>query len=104
RRLQQQGKRGLMKRLMTVSVLVTLSLFSAFLAEAQLPAFVPVTDQMLENPDPGDWLLWRRTLNSWGYSPLNQINKSNVGWLQLVWTRGMGPGIQEATPLGGGGG
>jgi alcohol dehydrogenase (cytochrome c) len=43
--------------------------------------------------------MWRRTLNSWGYSPLNQINKSNAGRLQLVWTRGMGPGIQEATPL-----
>jgi alcohol dehydrogenase (cytochrome c) len=28
--------------------------------------FTPVTDRMLENPDPGDWLMWRRTLNSWG--------------------------------------
>jgi PQQ-dependent dehydrogenase (methanol/ethanol family) len=61
--------------------------------------FVPVTDQMLENPDPADWLSWRRTLNGWGYSPLNQITKQNVGRLRMVWTRGMGDGVQEATPL-----
>ena len=67
---------------------------------AQAPTqFVPVTDKMLENPDPGDWLMWRRTLNSWGYSPLTQITKANVAKLQQVWTRGMGAGIQEATPL-----
>ena len=59
----------------------------------------PVTDRELLQPDPADWLMWRRTLNSWGYSPLKQIDRSNVGRLQLVWTRGMGPGIQEATPL-----
>ena len=23
--------------------------------------FVPVTDAMLANPDPGEWLTWRRT-------------------------------------------
>jgi PQQ-dependent dehydrogenase (methanol/ethanol family) len=70
-------------------------------AFAQNPAarFTPVTDQMLENPDPGDWLMWRRTLNSWGYSPLNQIDRANVSGLQMVWKRDMGAGIQEATPL-----
>src|SRR5438034_1698590 len=61
--------------------------------------FVPVTDAMLENPDHADWLMWRRTLNSWGYSPLDQINATNVRNLRMVWTRGMGPGIKEATPL-----
>jgi alcohol dehydrogenase (cytochrome c) len=59
----------------------------------------PVTDKTLAEPDPADWLMWRRTLNSWGYSPLNQITKANVGKLKMVWTRGMGPGVQEATPL-----
>ena len=62
--------------------------------------FVPVTDEMLLKPDPADWLMWRRTLDSWGYSPLNQITRTNVGRLKMVWTRGMGPGtIQETTPL-----
>ena len=31
---------------------------------------------MLQRPDPADWLMWRRTLDSWGYSPLNQIDRS----------------------------
>ena len=30
-------------------------------------------------PGPADWLMWRRTLNGWGYSPLDQINRDNVG-------------------------
>jgi alcohol dehydrogenase (cytochrome c) len=66
---------------------------------SHLANFVPVTDGTLENPDQSDWLMWRRTLNGWGYSPLNQITAQNVGQLRLVWTRGMAPGVQEATPL-----
>src|SRR5437867_2500872 len=91
----------LMRRLKTASVLVWTVLFNSYgMVGGQAPAaFVPVTDEMLQNPDPADWLMWRRTLNSWGYSPLDQINRTNVGKLKLVWTRGMGPGIQEATPL-----
>ena len=57
-----------------------------------VPKITPVTDAMLQNPDPGDWLMWRRTLDSWGYSPLDQINRSNVAQLRMVWTRGLGPG------------
>ena len=26
--------------------------------------FVPVTDAMLQDPAPGDWLMWRRTLTA----------------------------------------
>jgi glucose dehydrogenase len=69
------------------------------LAQPAPAPFVPVTDKILQNPDPADWLMWRRTLNSWGFSPLTQINRANVGKLKMIWTRGMGPGIQEATPL-----
>jgi len=61
--------------------------------------FVPVTDAMLQNPDADDWLMWRRTLDSWGYSPLDQIGRNNVGELRMVWSRGMSTGIQEGTPL-----
>ena len=34
--------------------------------------FIPVTDAMLAAPSPDNWLMWRRTLNGWGYSPLDQ--------------------------------
>ncbi|MCY3843397.1 MAG: hypothetical protein OXH69_07630, partial [Acidobacteria bacterium] len=32
----------------------------------------PVTDAELENPSDDEWLMWRRTHNGWGYSPLDQ--------------------------------
>ncbi len=69
-------------------------------ASAQPPDdFAPVTDAMLLDPSDGDWLMWRRTLDGWGYSPLDQIDRDNVGNLRLVWTRGLNPGSQQGTPL-----
>jgi alcohol dehydrogenase (cytochrome c) len=48
-------------------------------ALAQEDRIRPVTDAELETPSPDDWLMWRRTLDGWGYSPLDQINRENVG-------------------------
>ena len=59
----------------------------------------PVTDAELENPSDAEWLMWRRTLDGWGYSPLDQVNRDNVGELRLVWTRALGAGRQQGTPL-----
>ncbi|MCY4123147.1 MAG: PQQ-binding-like beta-propeller repeat protein [Acidobacteria bacterium] len=61
--------------------------------------FVPVTDEVLQNPDAADWLMWRRTLDGWGYSPLDQIDRDNVADLRMVWTRALAPGLQQGTPL-----
>ena len=66
---------------------------------AQNGDFEPVTDAMLENPDPADWINWRRTLDGWGYSQLDQINRDNVDQLQLIWSWQMSPGLSQATPL-----
>ena len=56
--------------------------------------FVPVTDAMLRNPDPADWLMIRRDYKANYYSPLNQITTQNVNDLRLVWSWAMqeGPG------------
>src|SRR5574341_913917 len=93
---------------------ITLSLLSATLlcaldstGHAQAPArptrtvsnFVTVTDQMMRAPKPEDWLIHRGNYQAWGYSPLDQINTSNVKNLQLVWSRVMEPGINQMTPL-----
>jgi PQQ-dependent dehydrogenase (methanol/ethanol family) len=43
--------------------------------------------------------MWRRTLNGWGYSPLTDVDKSNVAKLRQVWTHALGTGVQESTPL-----
>jgi alcohol dehydrogenase (cytochrome c) len=54
---------------------------------------------MLNNPPAEDWLMFRRTLNGWGYSPLTEIDKSNVADLRMVWTRALTDGSQTGTPL-----
>jgi alcohol dehydrogenase (cytochrome c) len=62
--------------------------------------YTPVTDAMLKNPDPGDWLMIRRNYQAWSYSPLTQVNATNVKDLQLVWTWAMNEGgANEPTPI-----
>ncbi len=68
-------------------------------AFAQTDSFVPVTDAMLQDPAPEDWPMWRRTLNGWGYSPLDTIDRNNVGQLRMVWTRALNDGANQGTPL-----
>ena len=73
--------------------------WAAAAVQAQDRDFAPVTDAMLENPDPADWLSWRRTLDGWGYSPLDQITTDNAHRLQLAWSWGVAAGSQQTTPL-----
>ena len=61
--------------------------------------FVTVTDQIIREPKREDWLIYRGNYQGWGYSPLDRINKTNVENLQLVWSRAMEPGTNQATPL-----
>jgi alcohol dehydrogenase (cytochrome c) len=65
----------------------------------QVQRYVPVTQQMLENPSPDDWLMFSRTYDAQRFSPLKQINKQNVGQLRMAWTRGMGAGQTETIPI-----
>ena len=89
---------------MTHHVVFTMILGLAFLeapapATAQVADVSPVTDAMLAAPPPDDWLHWRRTPDGWGYSPLDQITRENVGQLQMVWSWAMEPGMQQTTPV-----
>ena len=68
-------------------------------AAAQIADFRPVTDAILANPDPADWLMISRTFDQQRYSPLDQINKGNVGQLRMAWSRGLPNGTQESTPI-----
>ena len=62
-------------------------------------SYVPVTQQMLENPSPDDWLMFSRTYDAQRFSPLKQITKQNVGQLRMAWDRGMGAGQTETIPI-----
>jgi len=72
---------------------------TAYSAPQDQEPFVRVTDEMLLDPDPADWLMVHRTYDLTGYSPLDQIDSGNVGQLTLAWMRAMDAGPQELRPL-----
>jgi PQQ-dependent dehydrogenase (methanol/ethanol family) len=88
----------MIRRPPTVTLLVvTVLAWGATEARSQV---VPVTDAMLENPDPADWLMWRRTGDSWGYSPLAFIDRRNVADLTVAWSVDLDAApSQEGIPL-----
>ena len=51
----------------------------------EVAGYRPVTDAMLRNQDPGDWLMIRRNYEAWSHSPLDAIDRGNVGRLELAW-------------------
>ncbi len=61
----------------------------------------PVTDAMLREPDPGDWLMYRRSYDGQSFSPLDKINRGNVKDLELVWSwgieKGTSPNVDDWT-------
>ena len=62
--------------------------------------YVPVTPEMLKNPPPGDWLIFRRNYQGQSHSPLNQITPANVKNLQLQWVWAMNDsGANQTTPI-----
>ena len=58
------------------------------------PAYSPVTDQRLIKPESRNWLMYRGTYDSHGYSQLDQINTDNVKQLKPKWT--FSTGMREA--------
>ena len=56
-------------------------------AAVAVPGVVSANSEVMalsQNPD--NWVMWGRTYDGQRYSPLNQINKENVGNLQVAWT------------------
>src|SRR5260221_13548705 len=53
-------------------------------AHVEVKPYAKVTDERLERPDAGDWLMYRRTYDGSGYSPLNQITPSTICRLSLA--------------------
>ena len=63
---------------------------------------LPVTPERLLHADrePGNWLMYSHTYNSWRFSPLDQISTANVKDLRVKWLfQGRHPEKFETTPL-----
>ncbi len=63
--------------------------------------YTDVTDEMLRNPDPADWLMARRNYLGWSHTPLTQVTRENVKELQLAWVWAMNESgaANEPTPI-----
>src|ERR671930_406871 len=81
-----------------VFILTTLFVL-AVTASAQVKTVKPVTEAMLLNPPADDWLMYSRTYDAQRFSPLNQINKQNVGRLTQVWKDDLQSGTIEIIPI-----
>ena len=83
------------------SAAFALVVFCAVHVRAQQPGrnLVPLTEENLKNPSPNDWLMYDRTYDAHRFSPLQQINKSNISQLKLAWSFTEGAGAQEGIPL-----
>ncbi|HVQ14360.1 MAG TPA: PQQ-binding-like beta-propeller repeat protein, partial [Vicinamibacterales bacterium] len=97
-----------------IGVLAAAILVSPLIAQrgAAPPAAVPaalrdyrsVTAERLLKPEEQNWLMIRRTYDGWGFSPLAEINKDNVGRLRQVWRVPTDePKVHEAAPVVNGG-
>jgi alcohol dehydrogenase (cytochrome c) len=73
-------KQWLLSGLLASTCLVSIA------AAGPIENYSPVTAERLKNPEPGNWMHYRRTYDGQGYSPLDQINTSNVKSLTPVWT------------------
>ena len=73
----------------SVSLLLTLAACASGSTWSQTPSeidFQSVSQDLLNNPNPEDWLMWRGGYENWGYSPLDQINRDNVQQIRLAWS------------------
>jgi len=87
----------MIRKALFVLAILTITIASAALA--QIKQFVPVTQEMLQNPSPDDWLMYSRTYDAQRFSPLKQITKQNVGQLKQIWSKDMVTASQENIPL-----
>jgi alcohol dehydrogenase (cytochrome c) len=58
-----------------------------------------VTETLLADPPADEWPAWRRSHLGLGYSPLDQIDTSNVGRLSIAWAQALPPGNNMSEPL-----
>ncbi|MDB5623625.1 MAG: pyrrolo-quinoline quinone [Devosia sp.] len=92
-------KIGVLKSVL-VATTAMMALSGAAFAQGVRENYTPVTDEMLQSPPAGEWLMSRGTRDNQGYSPLDLINKDTVGDLELAWAWPMAEaGIQETAPL-----
>jgi alcohol dehydrogenase (cytochrome c) len=79
---------------------VLVGLAASSVAFSQARDFIPITNERLHDPEPGDWINYRRTYDVTAHSPLAEINRRNVDDMRLVWAYTMRDNSRwVATPI-----
>jgi len=81
----------MLRRMLLLGVATAALLLPGLAASAgEIANYSPVTKERLLNPEPGNWMHYRRTYDGQGFSPLDKINTSNVQELVPAWTLATG--------------
>lgn len=86
-------------RIASLLCCISLTAAPAVHAQGTVKDFSPVTQELLENPSPGDWLMFSRTYDAQRFSPLQQIKRDNVGKLREAWSQELPAGQMYGIPL-----
>jgi alcohol dehydrogenase (cytochrome c) len=85
--------------LLIVAAVSSIGLLPVVAATQGVRGYRPVTNARLTDPEPQNWLMTRGNYQGWGYSPLDQINPSNVKRLTPVWSFSTGVDSGHEAPL-----
>mgnify|MGYP006154055541 FL=1 len=85
--------------LLLINIILAFSQTTLAQSNNRLSELSSVTDAQLANPPAEDWLIWRGTYNAQGFSPLEEINRSNINQLEETWRTELMEGPNMATPL-----
>ncbi|MBB6093491.1 alcohol dehydrogenase (cytochrome c) [Povalibacter uvarum] len=66
---------------------------------SRLDHLTEVTDASLRSPSSSDWLMWRRTYDGFGFSPLKQIDRRNAKDLRIAWSWSLPQGGNMMAPI-----
>lgn len=77
-----------MSRKLRKTTLVLVTAVLVWLVAVALSSAQTLED--IYNPPPGEWPVVNRNPQGWRYSPLSQINRSNVNQLRLAWSLDLG--------------
>src|SRR5262249_40603925 len=92
----------LLRRTLFLTLLVLLAAGREGAPAQDAARWTPVPDERLLNAakDPTNWLQYSRTQDGWSYSPLGQVNETNVKRLQIKWMKSLGElGEQQSSPM-----
>src|SRR6266513_2521875 len=84
----------------TLRIWSAVCLVAFAVASAPAVLLIAADQDAKTSPDSQDWPVFGGSLENWHYSPLTQINRSNVKQLEVAWTYDTGEkGGLQTSPL-----